>query len=675
MPSILMLDPYRLYSAGGSFSPLDLSPALWIDPSDASSVTISGSSGAYIGANGLVLAGSGANYATAADLAAYDLTAEMEIVVRAQLADWTPTGAQTLMSHINASTGMSLTVDIAGTLSLVTNAATSTSTVATGFTDGTAYWIKATYKDSTDEVKFWWAADAASEPGSWTQLGTTITQTSTLSASTAALFVGSLASASQVCSGTILRAILRSTIGGSSVFDADFESATPFVSAFTESALGAPVYVVSSTATSATASYGYVGPGGLTLSGASSQCASTPDSVATSIVGDIEIQAKFQVSSWTPAAGQHVVLGKTNAAGSITSYLLRLSSTGHPQILIGNANAANATLGYTATATIPSAGYAAGSPVWVKATLDVDNGATNSAAQFFTSPDGTTWTQLGSTVLGGAGVVAIYDGDGSLTVGRYGDYNGAQWFAGGVIMRAIVKNGIAGTTVFDADFTTAADYAASFVESSSNAATVTITATNTPANAAGACVSQINDKSGNARHLTQGTLANMPKYWNGQNGLNCLVFDGSNDYLTLGTLTLAQPFTCYDAFMPLSTSTPRFFSDGANTVQVYSSSNKFNLYSGGGLTAVATDSGGVFVHAEFVFNGASSAYYRNGSLDVSGNPGGNGFGSGLILGAIGSPIGTSNANMRQGEFVLVAAASSSDRASMEPYIRSKWGTP
>lgn len=49
-------------------------------------------------------------------------------------------------------------------------------------------------------------------------------------------------------------------------------------------------------------------------------------------------------------------------------------------------------------------------------------------------------------------------------------------------------------------------------------------------------VSQWNDKSGNARHATQGTAANRPTYTSaGQNGLNVLTLDGSNDSMALAS--------------------------------------------------------------------------------------------------------------------------------------------
>jgi hypothetical protein len=50
----------------------------------------------------------------------------------------------------------------------------------------------------------------------------------------------------------------------------------------------------------------------------------------------------------------------------------------------------------------------------------------------------------------------------------------------------------------------------------------------------GGFLSQWNDKSGNARHATQAVGSSQPAYTlNGQNNLNCLTLDGSNDWLAL----------------------------------------------------------------------------------------------------------------------------------------------
>lgn len=59
-----------------------------------------------------------------------------------------------------------------------------------------------------------------------------------------------------------------------------------------------------------------------------------------------------------------------------------------------------------------------------------------------------------------------------------------------------------------------------------------------------AAITQWNDSSPFARHLTQGTVANQPLFKTNQvNGFPGILFDGSNDFFSLPSLTLATDFT------------------------------------------------------------------------------------------------------------------------------------
>jgi len=115
-----------------------------------------------------------------------------------------------------------------------------------------------------------------------------------------------------------------------------------------------------------------------------------------------------------------------------------------------------------------------GATTWVRATLDVDNGGGQYEVRFYTSADGSTWAQLGTTKTGSVGVTSVQATTAALEVGSYS--GGASGVATGKFYRAQVLNGIGGTTVFDADFTTGITSGGqtTFTESSSNAATVTI---------------------------------------------------------------------------------------------------------------------------------------------------------------------------------------------------------
>jgi hypothetical protein len=138
--------------------------------------------------------------------------------------------------------------------------------------------------------------------------------------------------------------------------------------------------------------------------GASGDYASTPDSVAASVTGDIDIRVKVALDDWTPAAIS-VLLAKSTAAADQRSYALSVTTAGLLQIQTSPDGTA-AALVTSASTVAPT--IANGAALWVRATLDVDNGAAGNTATFYTSTDGATWTQLGAAVVN-AGTTSIYN--------------------------------------------------------------------------------------------------------------------------------------------------------------------------------------------------------------------------------------------------------------------------
>lgn len=202
----------------------------------------------------------------------------------------------------------------------------------------------------------------------------------------------------------------------------------------------------------------------LYLPGTTGNNASSPSSSALNITGDLDLIARVKPTTWLTSSAQFII-GKWNTTGNQRAYSLYINATNGRLILATSANGAGAIFS-TSTA---SPSFAAKQAGWVRATIDVDNGASGYDVKFYTSTNGTTWTQLGTTVTG-AGTTSIYSSTASLEIGSQTD--GASSNFDGYIYRAIVKNGIDGTTVFDADFTNKSGN--SFTESSSNAATVTV---------------------------------------------------------------------------------------------------------------------------------------------------------------------------------------------------------
>ena len=238
----------------------------------------------------------------------------------------------------------------------------------------------------------------------------------------------------------------------------------------------------------------------LVLPGVAGNYASTPDSAAVSITGDIDIRANTSLNNWSDVSR---ILGRYLSASNDRSYVFLVNGNG----TLGFIWSSLGTLGSTATvnSTAPT-GFSAFSRKWIRVTLDVDNGAGGHDIRFYTSDDGLIWSQLGDTVVG-VGATSIYDGVADLWVGS------AQGFSSAVltgnVYRAQIYNGINGTLVFDADFTAQSKLAPSFTESSTNAATVTINAT------AIALPARIHGE----RDLYMGTQASQPYYaaWDGEN--------------------------------------------------------------------------------------------------------------------------------------------------------------
>lgn len=183
----------------------------------------------------------------------------------------------------------------------------------------------------------------------------------------------------------------------------------------------------------------------LSLTGASGSYASTPDSDALDITGDLDLRARLSLSDWTPAALQSA-LTKYFSAGNQRSYLLQVTSTGLLSLWLspdGTGASAN-----QATSTVAT-GIADGTAKWIRATWRKSDRRT----QFFLSDDGSTWTQLGTDVT--HPVSSVFASTSVLSIGGKPQDN-AELLAGRVYS-ASVRNGIDGTVVakFDAADTTA----------------------------------------------------------------------------------------------------------------------------------------------------------------------------------------------------------------------------
>jgi hypothetical protein len=202
------------------------------------------------------------------------------------------------------------------------------------------------------------------------------------------------------------------------------------------------------------------------LSGAASNYMSISDNPPLDVTGDIDIRVNVALDDWTPGTLTALVT-KWNVGQY--AYYFGISSANRLQLYwsadgtnIVNTSGVVSTVAPTVTD---------GSPLWVRVTLDVDNGAGGNDTKFWTSTDGSTWTQLGTTVTL-SGTTSIFSGSASVFIGA--GQTGAQP-AKGKFYRSQILNGIDGTVVLDADASVITlPSQTTFVDRSSNAYTVTI---------------------------------------------------------------------------------------------------------------------------------------------------------------------------------------------------------
>ena len=205
----------------------------------------------------------------------------------------------------------------------------------------------------------------------------------------------------------------------------------------------------------------YAAPGTqfLYFPGTAGNYASAPHIAAYNINGDLEIEVIMDLLAEAPSANVYLAAHGTWVNGSWMFYKqndgklwLRWYDSGDT--------------GYDIKSTVAAA-YADG----YKVTFDVDNDAGGHTVTFYKTDDmGDSWDLVEEIITGG-GTTDIRDASQALTAGGGGS------IAEGNLYRAIVRDGIAGTVVFDADFTdrnNVVEPYATFTEDSVNAATVTI---------------------------------------------------------------------------------------------------------------------------------------------------------------------------------------------------------
>lgn len=172
----------------------------------------------------------------------------------------------------------------------------------------------------------------------------------------------------------------------------------------------------------------------------------TPDSSSLSITGDLDLRAKLAADDWSSGSNQYVLSKFLSGGPGGTSYQLYLTSGGNIGLQWGEPPGPTVVTTNSTVAT----GFTDGSTHWIRATLDVDNGASGFSVRFYTSEDGEAWTQLGTTVTG-AGTTSIQNTTDPVVVGAYAHGSSTSLFTG-KIYAAEIRDGIDGTLVSSLDF-------------------------------------------------------------------------------------------------------------------------------------------------------------------------------------------------------------------------------
>lgn len=185
------------------------------------------------------------------------VTGDLDVRVRVAMDDWTPANRTFLAGTPGggANQGWAFFVEATtGTLRFFRNTSVGqqvvNSSVATGVADGSTKWVRVTVDvdngASGSDIVFYLSDDGST----WTQLGTTSTQTMANTSSTSGVAISSLGDVNNSYTGfaTVYRVQVRSGIGGTVIYDADFSGRQYGVRSFTESSSNAATVSLVSTA-------------------------------------------------------------------------------------------------------------------------------------------------------------------------------------------------------------------------------------------------------------------------------------------------------------------------------------------------------------------------------------------------------------------------------------------
>ncbi|MFJ7269433.1 hypothetical protein ACIQV3_22775 [Streptomyces sp. NPDC099050] len=188
--------------------------------------------------------------------------------------------------------------------------------------------------------------------------------------------------------------------------------------------------------------------------------ATTADTAALDITGDLDVRADLTPSVWACSTGVFgwSVFGKYNSTTNQRSWLMAIRDDGAIEFRWS----ADGTAFIFALSTLPVA-FGPGERGAVRATLDVNNGGGGYTVAFYTAPTlAGQWTQLGTSVATTGGTTSIFNSTSGVEVGDIASNTYApvsrQYHA------IEIRSGISGSVVADPDFSAQASGTTSFAD-------------------------------------------------------------------------------------------------------------------------------------------------------------------------------------------------------------------
>ena len=206
----------------------------------------------------------------------------------------------------------------------------------------------------------------------------------------------------------------------------------------------------------------------LDLPGSINNIADSVGAASLDVSTDLDVICYLAADDWTP--GGDLRWFARWGGGDVWNCAIRSSGLLLVQTKEGAAN--KSWISSAAT------GFANGTGHWLRITVDIDNGSGDADATFYTSDDPSdtalgsiSWSQLGNVIGLGSTTTINTDAGSVITVG--GKVNGADPLAG-KYYRAVLRDGIGGTILWDANFQNETAGTTSFTEDGANGHTVVV---------------------------------------------------------------------------------------------------------------------------------------------------------------------------------------------------------